>query len=93
MMFFPMCNPDDPPELTAEEIQAMAETIARVKAALADIVARECQQSRGLISRGYLSREGLDAAAKSLGMPPVSDDEWQLIQVVRGGAVDAPSRE
>lgn len=67
-------------ELTAEEIAAMASTVARVKAALADIVARERQPSQGLIAGDRLSRAGLDAAAESLGMPPVCDREWNDLQ-------------
>ncbi len=74
-----------PPQLpdrgfTAAEIAAMAATVARVKAALADIVTRECQRSQGLIAGGRLSRTGLDAAAESLGIPPVSDEEWRDLQ-------------
>ncbi len=72
-------------ELTAEEIEAMAATLSRVKAALADIVARECARPQGLIERGHLSRDGLDAATGSLGMLPVSDQEWRELRDGRGG--------
>ena len=63
-------------ELTAAEVQAMAATVARVREAVAEIVARERRHSQGLIAGDRLSRDGLDAATESLGMPPVSDQEW-----------------
>ncbi len=76
-MLVPFEIPNERPELTTAEIEAMAATLSRVKAALADIVARECRRPEGLINRGRLTREGLDAAVDELGMPPVSDEEWR----------------
>lgn len=79
-MLLPQFDPADVPELTAAEIEAMAATVARVKAALAEIVERERQRSQGLISGDRLTREGLDVATQSLGIPTVSDEEWHQLR-------------
>jgi hypothetical protein len=84
-MFFMPSFPDEPPEFTAAEIEAMAGTLARVKETLADIVQRERTRAQGLIAGGYLTREGLDAATESLGMEAVSDQEWSELRDRRGG--------
>ncbi len=76
--------PNDRPELTAAEIEAMAETVARVKIAVAEIVARERRRPQGLIERGRLTRDGLNAAIDSLGLPPACDQEWNELQNRRG---------
>jgi hypothetical protein len=75
MPFIP-AFPDELPEFTAAELEAMAATVARVKDALADIVRRERARPQGLIEGGRLTREGLGLATDLLGMPPASDDEW-----------------
>lgn len=83
-MLMPFVSPNDRPELTAAEIEAIAETVARVKTALAEIVVRERRRSQGLIEQGYLTRDGLDVATESLGVPPVSDQEWSELRSGRG---------
>lgn len=84
-MLIPIYDPAARPELTAEQIAGMAATVARVKAALADIVARKCGHPQGLIRQEYLTRDGLDAAVDTLAMPPVSDQEWAELHDRRGG--------
>jgi hypothetical protein len=74
--FVPFELPDDCLELTTEQIEAMAATVAHVKDVVAEIVARECHRAEGLVARGRLTRAGLDAATDSLGIPRVSDEEW-----------------
>ncbi|MDF5751944.1 hypothetical protein [Spongiactinospora sp. TRM90649] len=85
-------NSDDFPPRTLEQIQANHETLIRVRAAAAVIVARSINlQSLALVRGWDLSRAALDEAAAKLGMSPVSDEEWELVTDWRGGRVDGPS--
>ncbi|MBB5130567.1 hypothetical protein HNP84_000255 [Thermocatellispora tengchongensis] len=84
----PTWDPADLPPRTEEQIRATRETVARVGAALAVIVAREGdKQAVDVVRRWDLSRPGLDEAARSLGIPPVSDEEWEIIKDRRGDAI------
>ncbi|MFC6086059.1 hypothetical protein [Sphaerisporangium aureirubrum] len=58
----------------------------RVRAAMALIVASERQRRRAerLMHCWRLNRADLDEAARSLGTPPMSDEEWHAIQDGRG---------
>jgi len=77
VFFFGMPSFDDAPELTSDEITAMRDTVVRAREAVAVIVERERAHPQGLIdNRGRLTRDGVDAAAGMLGMPPVTDEEW-----------------
>jgi hypothetical protein len=60
----------------------------RVRAAMTLIVASERQRRRAenLMHCWRLNRADLDDAARSLGTPPVSDEEWNAIQDGRGAA-------
>ncbi|MEO3814117.1 hypothetical protein ABGB17_34400 [Sphaerisporangium sp. B11E5] len=61
-------------------------SVRRVRAAMALIVASERQRRRAecLMHCWRLNRAGLDEAARALGTPPVSDEEWNAIQDGRG---------
>ncbi|MEO3811230.1 hypothetical protein ABGB17_19735 [Sphaerisporangium sp. B11E5] len=73
----------DPPE---DQRQANPDTVKRVRSAVADIVETERRRHRaeGLVHSWDLNREDLDKAAVSLGIPPVSDEEWGTILAARG---------
>jgi hypothetical protein len=61
-------------------------TVERVRAAVALIVESERQRRRaeGLMHCWQLTRADLDEAARVLGTPLVSDEEWNAIQDGRG---------
>ncbi|GAA3799941.1 hypothetical protein GCM10022226_19300 [Sphaerisporangium flaviroseum] len=61
-------------------------TVERVRAAVALIVQSERQRrlAEGLIHGWRLTRADLDEAARSLGTPVMSDEEWNAIQDGRG---------
>lgn len=61
-------------------------TVERVREAVSMIVQSERQRRRaeGLMHGWALSRADLDEAARALGTPPVSDEEWNAIQDGRG---------
>jgi hypothetical protein len=62
------------------------QTIDRLRAAVALIVESERQRrcAEGLMHCWRLSRVDLDEAARALGTPPISDEEWNAIQDGRG---------
>jgi hypothetical protein len=75
----------DPADLPENQRHANPETIKRVRAAVAHIVESERRrQAEGLIRSWDLDREDLDIAAASLGVPPMSDEEWNAIRAGRG---------
>ncbi|WP_405147023.1 hypothetical protein OG589_06320 [Sphaerisporangium sp. NBC_01403] len=61
-------------------------TVERVRAAVALIMESESRRRRaeGLMHCWGLSREDLDEAARALGTPPVTDEEWNAVQDGRG---------
>ncbi|WP_214416539.1 hypothetical protein [Sphaerisporangium fuscum] len=61
-------------------------TVERVRIAVAFIVESERRRRRaeGLMHSWHLSRADLDEAARALGTPPVSDEEWNAILDGRG---------
>ncbi len=73
---------------TAAEIAGMAGTVARVLEAVAEIAERETRRPKGLVERGSLTRDGVDAATELMGMSPVSDEEWEGLR--RPPMGDAP---
>jgi hypothetical protein len=66
------------------ERDAVRRTAARAVEAVATIVQgeRTRRHSAGLVRVWDLSREDLDEAASSLGVPPMSDEEWDAIRQV-----------
>ncbi len=79
-MVFPIPDFHDRSELTADEIRAMRETVARVLEVTAELVERERRNPQGLIENGRFSKSGVDAALGLIGIPPVSDEEWMEIR-------------
>ncbi|MFF4776468.1 hypothetical protein ACFY05_26760 [Microtetraspora fusca] len=88
-MVFPMPGYHRPAELTADQMEAMHETVARVREVLAELAERERRSPQGLAKYGRLSKSGVDAALGMMGLPPVSDEEWTEIQQDSG---DDPPR-
>jgi hypothetical protein len=85
-------NPSNYPPATEEHIRATRETVTRVRAGLALLVARGAEWHALDLVRGWdLSRPDLDEAAAQLGIPPASDEEWQIITDRRGSRDASPS--
>jgi hypothetical protein len=81
----------DPADLPDDQRQANPETTKRVLAAVADILESERRrcQAAGLIQLWQLSRGDLDRAAASLGLPPISDEEWSVIHATHDDTPDS----
>ncbi|WP_214416695.1 hypothetical protein [Sphaerisporangium fuscum] len=80
-----------PRDVPQDQRQANPETVKRVRSAVAQIVENERRRrhAEGLMRAWDLDRDGLDKAAVSLGIPPVSDEEWTVIQAARRSTHDA----
>ncbi|WP_397566902.1 hypothetical protein [Spongiactinospora sp. 9N601] len=85
-------NPNDFPPSTDEQVQAAREAVARVRAAIAIVVTRSFgDQALDVVHTWELSRKAMDDAAERYQMPPISDEEWEIVTDRRGGRVDGPS--
>ncbi|GLW96996.1 hypothetical protein [Microtetraspora sp. NBRC 16547] len=75
MSVFPMPDFGSRQELSDEELRGMRETVARALEVTAEIARREQRHPQGLISDGFLIRDGMDVATELMGIPPVSDED------------------
>ncbi|WP_158578632.1 hypothetical protein [Spongiactinospora rosea] len=48
-------------------------------------------QALDVVRTWELSRKAMDEAAERYQMPPISDEEWEIVTDRRGGGVDGPS--
>ncbi|WP_152990764.1 hypothetical protein [Sphaerimonospora mesophila] len=68
---------DDVPELTADHLLDMCQTLVCLQEAVAEVAVRESRRPQGLVrADGRLTRTGVDTALTVLGLPLVSDEEW-----------------